>query len=434
MCSDVLIRCERLGKAYRRYQRPGDRLKEAWLRKRYGRDFWALRDVDVEVRRGETLGIIGRNGAGKSTLLQLICGILQPTQGTVELRGRVAAMLELGAGFDPDFTGRENVELSAAVMGLSRSDISARFPAIEAFAGIGEFIDRPVRHYSSGMFARLAFAVCAHVDADIMIVDEILAVGDAAFRQKCMRFLHQFRAQGTLLFVSHDEGAVLTLCQRALWLDGGLQRELGPSREVCARYLASMAEAEMPGTKFHRNDDRPFSPPQERPPAADQPDRARGFDFDPEEPWEGQGGAAIEQVVMSNREGVRLDWASGGQDVQLRIACRADRPLRQPVVGFVLRNRFGIHLFGDDTHETYSQVPDPLPAGERFVATFCFQLPLLPAADYSIETFLLEAGPDGYEPLDRLIDAHFLQIMFGEPSSTGSGRLTVERTLTGAAG
>ena len=195
------------------------------------------------MRRGETLGVIGRNGAGKSTFLQLVCGTLRPSAGTVTVNGRVAAMLELGSGFNPLFTGRENVMLGAAVLGLSAGEIKARFAKIEAFADIGRFIDEPVRFYSSGMFARLAFAVCAHVDADILIVDEILAVGDTAFQQKCMRFLHRFRQQGTLLFVSHDSQAVVRLCDKVLWLDHGEVRDYGDAREMVRRYHVTQSEA-----------------------------------------------------------------------------------------------------------------------------------------------------------------------------------------------
>ncbi len=187
MSSEAVISARGLGKAYRIYRHPEDRLKELVLRRRYHEDFWAVREVDLSVRAGETVGLIGRNGSGKSTLLQLICGTVRPTRGALEVKGRIGALLELGAGFNPEFTGRENVWVNAAVLGLSDQAIAARFEAIAAFAGIGEYMDQPVKHYSSGMHARLAFAVCAHVDADILVVDEALSVGDGAFQQKCMR-------------------------------------------------------------------------------------------------------------------------------------------------------------------------------------------------------------------------------------------------------
>src|ERR1700754_1036371 len=191
MSSEVEIRVSRLGKCYHVYEKPAHRLLQMlWRgRKNYFREFWAVEDVSFEIRRGETVGIIGRIGAGKSTLLQMICGTLNPSSGTIEVNGKVAALLELGAGFNPEFTGRENVYLAASLYGLSSAEVDARFAAIAAFADIGEFIEQPVKTYSSGMFVRLAFAVIAHVDADILVVDEALSVGDAYFQQKCMRFL-----------------------------------------------------------------------------------------------------------------------------------------------------------------------------------------------------------------------------------------------------
>src|SRR5262249_6313517 len=201
---------------------------------------WALQAITFDIRKGESVGIIGRNGAGKSTLLQVMCGTLRPSTGSIEVKGRIAAMLELGAGFNPEFTGRENVHMAAAVLGLSADLIRKRYPSIVAFAGIGDFIDQPVKYYSSGMYARLAFAVAAHVDADILIADEILSVGDAAFQRKCMRFIENFRARGTLLLVSHSAATVAAICDRAVWLDAGSVRAIGPAKEVCADYLADI--------------------------------------------------------------------------------------------------------------------------------------------------------------------------------------------------
>ena len=432
MCSEIVIRCSGLCKAYRRYDRPADRLKEFALGRRYGDDFWALKDVDLEIRRGETLGIIGRNGSGKSTLLQLICGTLQASAGEVNVYGRVAALLELGAGFNPDFTGRENVELSASVLGLTKVEIAERLPAIEAFAGIGHFIDLPVRQYSSGMYARLAFAVCAHVDADILVVDEILAVGDAGFQQKCMRFLHAFRARGTLLFVSHDEGAVLSLCERALWLDGGVPRALGPSKEVCRRYLAAIAAAAIEDGDFKRGES--FERPLPAVPALHQDARWAGanpievFDFDPEAPWHGHGGAVIEHAGFFLPDGEKLHWAHGGEEIELRIACRANRRLTQPIVGFILRNRLGLNLFGDNTYLTYRHSPPVVEPGEQFTATFCFQLPFLPSGDYAVEAVLFDGAPSCYERLDRVVDAHFLHITSNHISSGSLANVAMRLT------
>ncbi len=212
---------------------------------RFDEGVWALRDVSFTVAKGEAFGVIGPNGSGKSTLLQIIAGILRPTRGTVEVSGRLSALLELGSGFSPEFTGRDNVYLNASLLGLSRPEVDARFAAIERFAEIGEFIDQPARTYSTGMVLRLAFAVAAHVDPEILIVDEALAVGDISFRQRCMRRIHDLRARGTtLLFVSHETSDLKALCERCLWLQNGVVQDLGNTDEVVARYLKSTLQRE----------------------------------------------------------------------------------------------------------------------------------------------------------------------------------------------
>lgn len=224
MCSDIVISVKNLSKTYRIFGHPGSRIKEALTfgRISFHRRFTALEDVSFEVKKGEIIGIIGRNGSGKSTLLQIICGILKPTSGAIQVNGRVSALLELGAGFNPEFTGRENVYFQGAVMGLSKADMGERFDGIVAFADIGDFIDQPVRTYSSGMYLRLAFAVAVNVDAEILVIDEALAVGDAGFRSRCFRRIGELRNAGsTILLVSHDMRQIINFCNRALLIDKG---------------------------------------------------------------------------------------------------------------------------------------------------------------------------------------------------------------------
>ncbi|MDP3535313.1 MAG: ABC transporter ATP-binding protein, partial [Halomonas sp.] len=232
MSSDnIAIKVRGVNKHYQIYDKPNDRLKQfimPRIKRLMGRpagcyftEFKALHDVSFDIKQGETVGIIGRNGSGKSTLLQMICGTLTPTQGQIETHGRIAALLELGSGFNPEFTGRENVYMNATVLGLTTEEVDQRFDSIVDFADIGDFIEQPTKTYSSGMSVRLAFAVIAHVDADILVIDEALSVGDAFFVQKCMRFLRKFMETGTVLFVSHDTGAIINLCQRVVWLDKG---------------------------------------------------------------------------------------------------------------------------------------------------------------------------------------------------------------------
>ncbi len=247
MSSDMSVRIENLSKCYQIYDNPRDRLKQFLLprvqsmvgqkQRRYFREFWALKDVSLEIKRGETVGIIGRNGSGKSTLLQMICGILNPTFGKVQTTGRIAALLELGSGFNPEFTGRENVYLNAAILGLSQDEIDARFDEIAAFADIGDFLEQPVKSYSSGMVVRLAFAVQAMIDPDILVVDEALAVGDEKFQRKCFARLEELKGKGTsILFVSHSAPTVVELCDRALLLDGGIRILDGKPADVVRAY------------------------------------------------------------------------------------------------------------------------------------------------------------------------------------------------------
>src|SRR6266850_3517539 len=238
-----IIRAEKISKCFRIYRHPSDHLKEllTFGRRQYHEPFWAVKDVDVQVERGCCLGIIGENGSGKSTLLRMIAGVLRPTAGSITVEGRVSALLELGAGFNPHFTGRENIFLNASILGFSDAQTRERMPSIEKFAEIGEFVDRPVRTYSSGMFVRLAFAVAIHMDPDILIVDEALSVGDLFFQQRCIRRIQLLKQQGvTILFVSHDLGAVRSLADRTIWMDHGKAHLEGKTDEVVSKYLAAM--------------------------------------------------------------------------------------------------------------------------------------------------------------------------------------------------
>lgn len=258
MYSEIAISVQDVSKSYNMYEKPQDRLKQMlWGRKKkYFDEFWALSDVNFEVRKGETVGIVGRNGSGKSTLLQIICGTVTPTTGHVIRNGRISALLELGSGFNPEFTGRENVYMNGALLGLSHSQMEERFDEIAAFADIGDFIDSAVKHYSSGMFARLAFAVAIHVDPEILIVDEILAVGDAAFQRRCLEKFYEVRDNGcSILFVSHDQYQVKSICDRALYLNKGKQILFGAAGRVIDRYTIDMeataAEARNREKKAH---------------------------------------------------------------------------------------------------------------------------------------------------------------------------------------
>ena len=412
MSCEPLVSARGLGKAYRIYRRPEDRLKELVLRRRYHEDFWAVREVDLSVRRGETVGLIGRNGSGKSTLLQLICGTVRPSCGELEVRGRIGALLELGAGFNPEFTGRENVWVNAAVLGLSDREIAGRFDAIAGFAGIGEYMDQPVKHYSSGMYARLAFSVCAHVDADILVVDEALSVGDGAFQQKCMRFLEEFRRRGSVLFVSHDSGAVMRLCDRVLWLERGAVRATGPARDVCRQYQSALAgDLLRPSNDIvddGESDARAAVPELVRDPRWLGASVVELDDFDRSAPWYGHGGAVIEDAGFYEPGGGRLRATAGGAEVELRIRCRAERLLTRPIVGFILRDRLGQNVFGDNTHLTYWSNPPRVAPGQAFSASFRFRMPYLAVGDYSLAPSIIEGIQSDHIHLQWIEDALWL--------------------------
>lgn len=416
---ETVIEAVGLGKAYAIFKRPQDRLKQMLVRgrRRYYDEYWALRGVDLTVRRGETVGIIGRNGSGKSTFLQLVCGTLTPTSGRVTVNGRIAALLELGAGFNPEFTGRENVYLAASVLGLSTEQIDERFQAIADFAGIGDFIQHPVKLYSSGMYARLAFAVAAHVDADILIVDEILSVGDAAFTQKCMRFIRAFKERGTLFFVSHDTGQVVNLCDRVAWLDRGTLREVGPAKDVCHRYLADLYGSRDDAAGFRIGGSRREGPDQ---PVADaragllkaseHRNAIELFDFKDGGPWFGERGASITDVTLLDAHGDRLTALEGGEEVVLAVTCRAERDLFRPIVGFYVKDRLGQDLFGDNTHLTYQLDPLSVPAGAAFTARFRFQMPYLPSGEFAVTVALAEGTQTDHVQHHWIDDALFFKV------------------------
>jgi len=415
MSSEIVIEARQLSKYYTIFDKPRDRFLQMLVRgrKQYYRSFPALRDISFSIARGETVGIIGRNGAGKSTLLQLLCGTLAQSAGDMVIRGRVAALLELGAGFNPEFTGRENVAMYAAVLGLDNQAIAARLDSILAFADIGEFIEQPVKTYSSGMVVRLAFAVIAHVDADILIIDEALAVGDAYFVQKCMRFLRRFREHGTLLFVSHDATSVLGLCDRAIWLDQGAIRSIGSARAVVSQYLEGL---------YGKDDETVASPPAGE----------RALDIRVEEEYRDQRDELINNSTLRNDievirfdphavgfsneqidildvalcdEGRRLSWMVGGERVQLLIRCRTATDLERPIVGFFLKDRLGQHLFGENTYLSFRATPLVLPAGAEFEATFDFTMPRLPAGDYSLDIGVAQGEQDDHQMLNWKYDA-----------------------------
>lgn len=400
---DIAIQITNLGKRYEIYANPRDRLKQFVLprlqrgakqpAKQYFCEFWALKDVSFEIKKGETVGIIGRNGSGKSTLLQMICGTLNPTSGSIQTKGRIAALLELGSGFNPEFTGRDNIYMNAALLGLNSEEIDSRFDAIAAFADIGQFIDQPVKTYSSGMYVRLAFSVIAHVDADILVVDEALSVGDAVFNQKCMRFIRSFQERGTLLFVSHDMSSIQNLCKSAVWLNKGQVIERGASKKVAASYLQytlqevygqevkltpATAETNSSTDGLIANQsiaELPFFDYGSQIQVRDNLQDASGWTA---------GGAEILSVALESVSGGDDTIFSGGEKVRIVIQAKANKDLHSPILGFVFRDRLGQDLFGENTLPFTATKVTPVKMGQNFFGNFVFRLPMLPNGQYAV--------------------------------------------------
>lgn len=372
-----MVLVQNVSKLYRLYRQPSDRLRELLpgARPRHT-DFWALRDISFQVEKGETLSLVGPNGCGKSTLLQIVSGILQPTTGRVVTRGRIAALLELGAGFNPEFSGRENVYLNGEIMGLSRGEIDRAMPSIEAFAEIGEFIERPVKEYSSGMYVRLAFSTAIHVDPEILIVDEALAVGDAVFANRCVRKFQELRERKiTVLFVSHDLGLVKQLSDRAILLLNGRVEAQGEPKDVINRYI---------GLVLARQD-----------PKARKEDRIRSSFR------HGDGASEILGVQILNQHGAETASISSGEPVIVRVRSRFHAPVSDPMVGILIRTRIGMDVYGTNTRIEQSSLGD-FRAGDDLEVDFRLEAWLTPQ-QYTLTVATQNADGTSHDWLDDAI-------------------------------
>jgi lipopolysaccharide transport system ATP-binding protein len=380
-----LLLVQNVSKVYRLYKKPFDRIRELnpLRREPLHTDFWALRDISFNVERGEVVSLVGPNGCGKSTLLQVISGILQPTTGRVVTRGRVAALLELGAGFNPDFTGRENVFINGEIMGISRAEMQRNLPLIEAFAEIGEFIHRPVKEYSSGMYVRLAFSTAIHVNPDILIVDEALAVGDAVFANRCIRKFEELREKKTtVLFVSHDLGLVKQLSNRAIFLlNGSIQAE-GSPKHVIDKYIGVVLERQ----KAFEQEDR-----RTHPAATNR---------------HGDGSSEIVDVTLLDENARRCGIVTSGERVTIRIRTRFRHRVVEPMVGILIRNRIGMEIYGTNTRIEQVDL-GTFEAGEELDIDFQFACWLTPQ-HYTVTVATQYSDGSSHDWLDDVLSFEVL--------------------------
>jgi lipopolysaccharide transport system ATP-binding protein len=387
MSSDVAISVRNLSKTYRIFGHPGDRIRQAMTlgRMRFHREFTALKGVSFDVRKGETVGIIGRNGSGKSTLLQLICGILKPTSGSVTVNGRISALLELGAGFNPEFTGRENIYFQGALMGFKRQEVDARIDDIIAFADIGAFIDQPVRTYSSGMYVRLAFSVAISSEPEILIVDEALSVGDAVFQHKSKKRIQQLRDSGTsLLIVSHDRNTITAMCNRSIFLDNGqLMMDAAPG-EAMDYYYAVMASKSGENVRQIQSGSGHM------------------------QTVSGTGEATVELIILRDANGHEVEMVTPGQPVTLEFRVRINQAIPRLVLGFTIRDQFGQPVYGINTN-SFDRALTDVPGDLGYIFRFAFAANI-GVGTYSISTALVSTNDrftNNYECRDL---AHFFSV------------------------
>lgn len=394
------IEARNVTKMYRVYPAPKDRLKEILLlnRRRFHQEFWALEGVSFDVRRGEVFGIVGPNGSGKSTLLEIVTGTLEPTGGQVVTQGRIATLLSLGAGFNPEFTGRENVFLHGEIMGLSRAEVARSVPEVERFAEIGEFMDRPLKTYSTGMSLRLAFAAAIHVEPEILVVDEVLAVGDAIFVNRCVKKFEEFRRRGvTVLLVTHDVGLVKLLCDRAMLLYRGRSLALGDPSEVVNRYNGLVLERQREFAEAH-----PPSVPE-------QPVFQTSAESEPSghpEPMlysfrHGDGQAEVVRAELLNGAGKPARAFCSGETMQVRVEVRFREPHPRPVVGIMIRTRIGMEAYGTNT-ELEQAGPGPAARGESIEVIFEFACRLT-AQEYTLTVATQSHDGTSHDWLDDVL-------------------------------
>lgn len=421
-----IVEAAKISKCFRIYRHPSDHLKEllSFGKRRHHEEFWAVKDVDLSVEPGTCLGIIGENGSGKSTVLRMVAGVVRPTSGTIHIGGRVSALLELGAGFNPQFTGRENIFLYASILGFTDAQTRERIPSIEKFAEIGDFVDRPVKTYSSGMFVRLAFAVAIHMDPDILIVDEALSVGDMFFQQRCIRRIHHLKEKGvTILFVSHDLGTVRGLADRVIWMEHGRICEQGKTDEVVAKYIAAMVTR---GKKEFMEEEafgRPIASVDE----LDMTDAALAqmpafIEHIPNVDHRyGNGKARVAGIGIFDSEGRATAAVVQGDRMCVRISIEFQQAVEHPNVGFMLRNRLGEDVTGSNVMFEGERLP-AAHSGDRLSVDFILDVPFLHSGFYYFSPAVADGTLNEYDVCEWVENATAMEII---EKSTTYGHLRI---------
>ena len=427
---DYAIRANGVAKCFQSYARPVHRLVQALYkqRKKLYEEFWALKGVDIVIERGETLGIIGKNGSGKSTFLQIVAGTLTPTAGTIDINGRISAILELGAGFNPEFTGVENARLNAAILGMNHHEIDDRLPGIIEFSELGEFIDRPVKTYSSGMYVRLAFSIAINLEPDILIIDEALAVGDVKFQRKCFRKLEQLRNQGvTILFVTHATDSVVAMCDRALLLEGGEVKSIGEPKHVVNQYLESMffdgsatvaPEAKGEAAGGLRSGSLVLD--------KDRDTCRRRATYNSSEYRWGSLGARIVDYLLLGLGGEEISTGcEQGETLTLRVAVYFEQPASSLIYGFTLKTIDGAVVFGSNS-ELKGFEPSDRSEGEFAIIEFRFSAHLIPG-EYFVSIGIVSRDEAAAESvLDRRYDLLHLKIREEKRDAFGVAAVDLE--------
>ncbi len=408
----VAITTRHISKMYRMYPTPSARLREMLGGGNHHRDFWALKDISFDVEKGQTLGLIGPNGSGKSTLLEIVTGILEPTTGRVRTHGRVAALLELGAGFNPEFTGRENVVLNGEIMGLSRREVETSFPHVAAFAEIGEFIDQPVKTYSTGMLVRLAFSAAIHVNPEVLVVDEALAVGDAIFSNRCVQKFQELKARGvTVVLVSHDLGLVKLLSDRALLLYQGQALAEGDPNDVINKYIGMVLDRQKSVEEVVAT-----------PAAAAKSEAPESLEYSFRH---GDRRAEVVRAELLNEQSRRTLVVRSGEPLRVRVLARFAEDHAAPMVGMMIRTRIGMDVFGTNTKLEELDL-GPMKAGELLEVTFAFECWLAPQ-EYTITVATQSLDGSSHDWLDEALAFQVVDDRYTAGVANLHARITARR-------